>query len=403
MNFTDLDEFLNYLYALPRLHQRGDLSKIKQVLNLLGNPQNKMKTVHITGTNGKGSTAYYISNLLTKTGHQTGLFVSPYIRQFNERIQLNGQAISDHDLLTEVTKVEKVLAQIRQEEPDFQLVVFEYEVVLAFLYFYDQRVDYAVIEVGIGGEHDKTNVIIPELSVITTVAMDHEQIIGPTLADIAIEKSGIIKQKRPVIIGKMPASVKNILLKKAKGLEAPIFELGQDFQLLAEFADKPLVEQYDVAMAIEATKLLKIALSEQQEVEIIRTTKIPGRYQVVQTDPLIVLDGGHNPQAIAALMTELRQKHPSKIKVLLGMMKDKKIEQVLQVFSPQEEIYLTRIDYHRAAEKTDFPTELQSKFDPDYWHAYSQLKASLKVDEILVVTGSFYLVSAILQGEEDAH
>ena len=197
MKFTNVDQVINRIYSLPKLHPKNDLSYVKRILKQLNNPQDSVKTIHVTGTNGKGSTSYYLSNLLQKAGQKTGLFVSPYIYEFNERIQLNGKNISNRDLVEVANKIEAAIKELKKTDPDFSLVTFEYEVALAFQFFAQKKCDYAVIEVGIGGEHDKTNVITPEVSIITTIGLDHEKIIGPTLADIAKEKSGIIKQNKP--------------------------------------------------------------------------------------------------------------------------------------------------------------------------------------------------------------
>ena len=194
MKFTNVDQVINRIYSLPKLHPKNDLSYVKRILKQLNNPQDSVKTIHVTGTNGKGSTSYYLSNLLQKAGQKTGLFVSPYIYEFNERIQLNGKNISNRDLVEVANKIEAAIKELKKTDPDFSLVTFEYEVALAFQFFAQKKCDYAVIEVGIGGEHDKTNVITPEVSIITTIGLDHEKIIGPTLADIAKEKSGVVKQ-----------------------------------------------------------------------------------------------------------------------------------------------------------------------------------------------------------------
>ena len=150
MKFTNAQDVISYLYSLPNLHAKNDLSYIKTVLKELGNPQNKVKTIHITGTNGKGSTSYYLSNLFKKAGQRTGLFVSPYIYEFNERIQLDNQNISDKDLVQVANLVEKAIKKIKEQDPEFSLVTFEYEVAMAFVYFSLKNCDYAVIEVGIG-------------------------------------------------------------------------------------------------------------------------------------------------------------------------------------------------------------------------------------------------------------
>ena len=417
MTFTKAQDVINYLYSLPKLHEKADLSYIKKVLTFLDNPQDKVKTVHVTGTNGKGSTSYYLSSLLQKAGQKTGLFVSPYVFEFNERIQLNGQNISNQNLVEIANQIELILAKIRRENPAFSLVTFEYEVVMAFLYFAREKCDYAVIEVGIGGEHDKTNVIIPEVSVITTVGLDHEKIIGPTLQDIAREKSGVIKKNRPVIIGNVPKEVLPIIQQKAQKEHATIKLLGKDFKISLQenltyqdqnkkisFLPRPLVEGYDVGIAISAFSLLGVKLSAAEIKEAINQTKIPGRYQIVQNNPLVILDGAHNIQAVQNLLNYAhceQKRRQGQVRILIMMMKDKDIAQVFDLFQATDEVYLTTIDYPRAAKKKDFPQWIQEKYQymSDWQAAYQNLKQKSQTNDILLVTGSFYLVGNILQME----
>ena len=417
VTFTKAQDVINYLYSLPKLHEKADLSYIKKVLTFLDNPQDKVKTVHVTGTNGKGSTSYYLSSLLQKAGQKTGLFVSPYVFEFNERIQLNGRNISNQNLVEIANQIELILAKIRRENPAFSLVTFEYEVVMAFLYFAREKCDYAVIEVGIGGEHDKTNVIMPEVSVITTVGLDHEKIIGPTLQDIAREKSGVIKKNRPVIIGNVPKEVLPIIQQKAQKEHATIKLLGKDFKISLQenltyqdqnkkisFLPRPLVEGYDVGIGISAVSLLGVKLSAAEIKEAINQTKIPGRYQIVQNNPLVILDGAHNIQAVQNLLNYAhceQKRRQGQVRILIMMMKDKDIAQVFDLFHATDEVYLTTIDYPRAAKKKDFPQWIQEKYQymSDWQAAYQNLKQKSQTNDILLVTGSFYLVGNILQME----
>lgn len=420
MNFTNTQDVISYLYSLPKFHQKADLSYIKKTLAALHNPQDQVKTVHVTGTNGKGSTCYYLSNLLQKAGQKTGLFVSPYVYEFNERIQLNGQNISDERLIDLANQIEKVLSKIRQTEPAFSLATFEYEVAMAFLYFAQEKCDFAVIEVGIGGEHDKTNVITPEVSIITTVGLDHEQIIGPTIADIAHEKSGIIKKNRPVVLGNVPKEVLPLLLTKANDKNAPVKLWNKNFKMNFEhdedmiyrdekstlsFVLRPHVEGIDIAVAIQAFKLLNLQLTDLQIEKTINETVIPGRYQVLVTQPLIILDGAHNIQAMKNLLAfahEQQQKRHGIIRILIMMMKDKDLTEVFALFKPTDHVMLTTIDYPRAAKKNDFPREVREKYEynSDWRRAFVQMRQASHANDILLVTGSFYLVGCILQMEE---
>ena len=411
MKFTNVDQVIKRIYSLPKLHPKNDLSYIRMILQQLNNPQDNVKTIHVTGTNGKGSTSYYLSNLLQKAGQKTGLFVSPYIYEFNERIQLNGKNISNNDLIKIANEIETAIEILKKDDPNFSLVTFEYEVALAFQFFAQENCDYAVIEVGIGGEHDKTNVIIPEVSVITTIGLDHEKIIGPTLKDIAEEKSGVIKSNKPVVLGNVPQNVLEILLNKAQSENSKSFLLGRDFQIkimpdvieyqdsknLYNFALRPLVEAYDIGVAVQAIQLLQLDLDRKKIEEAINETRIPGRYDVIQTSPEIIVDGAHNLQAMENLLNLVRKKKKGQIYVLLGMMKDKDLGPVTKLFK-DEKVTLTRIDYPRAARLEDFPKEAQKEFEykENFEEAYTSLKNKLQADDMLLVTGSFYLVGAVL-------
>lgn len=422
MKFTNAQEVISCLYSLSHLHPKNDLSFIKKILAKLGNPQDQVKTVHITGTNGKGSTSYYLATLLKKAGQKTGLFVSPYVYRFNERIQLNNQDISDQDLVKAANKVQAAFEEIQKEDNDFSLVTFEYEVAIAFVYFADQKCDYAVIEVGIGGEHDKTNVITPEASIITTIGLDHEQIIGPTIQDIAREKSGIIKRNRPVVLGNVPQEVLPILKQKAEKEQAPLYQLGRDFEVKLDeqivYSDNehelalklhPQVEGFDIAIAVRTFFLLDLPLTNEKVEQAIDQTVIPGRYQVLQTKPLIILDGAHNIQAMTNLLKtvhQLAEKRQGHIHALVTMMKDKDLEQVFALFKQNDDVLLTTLDYPRVAEQNDFPIDVQRRYnyERDYQRGFTTLKNKMADNDILLVTGSFYLVSAILnwKGKNDA-
>ena len=411
MKFTNIDQVIKRIYSLPKLHPKNDLSYIRRILKQLNNPQDSVRAIHVTGTNGKGSTSYYLSNLLQKAGQKTGLFVSPYIYEFNERIQLNGKNISNNDLIKTANEIETTIEILKKDDPNFSLVTFEYEVALAFQFFVQENCDYAVIEVGIGGEHDKTNVIIPEVSVITTIGLDHEKIIGPTLKDIAEEKSGVIKSNKPVVLGNVPQNVLEILLNKAQSENSKSFLLGRDFQIkiipdvieyqdsknLYNFALRPLVEAYDIGVAVQAIQLLQLDLDRKKIEEAINETRIPGRYDVIQTSPEIIVDGAHNLQAMENLLNLVRKKKKGQIYVLLGMMKDKDLGPVTKLFK-DEKVTLTRIDYPRAARLEDFPKEAQKEFEykENFEEAYTSLKNKLQADDMLLVTGSFYLVGAVL-------
>lgn len=414
MKFETVTEFTDYLYHLPKLHEKSDLRYVKRILAALGHPESEVKCCHITGTNGKGSTAYYLSNLLQKAGQRTGLFVSPFIVSFNERIQLNGQPISDQELLAIANQVEDKIAEIQKTEPDFSLVTFEYEVAMAFLYFAKQKCDYAVIEVGIGAEHDKTNVITPAVSLITTIGLDHEQIIGPTLADIAREKSGIIKKQVPAVLGDIPESVKGIVEDKLEKENSQGYWLGKDFSVMEKdqqteislpqkylLPAMPEAEGKDAAMALKAFSCLGLTLAPGDAEAAITETTVPGRYQKLGEAPMLLLDGAHNVQAGENLLRyadQLAGQKGGQVLVLTAMMKDKDLSDFLSLFQAKN-LLLTSLPYPRAAKQADFPAWAQEKFpyEADLKIALDQQLQQAKKNDIVLVTGSFYLVSAVLQ------
>ena len=406
-----VEEVISKIEHLPKLHEKNDLSYIKKVLAYLGNPQDKTKTIHVTGTNGKGSTSYYIANLLKKAGKRTGLFVSPYISKFNERIQINLDLISDKDLIKAYQVVTRAINKIKETDDTFSLVTFEFETVMAFWLFAEKHCDYAVIEVGIGGQHDKTNVITPEVSVITSIGLDHEDIIGPTIEDIAKEKSGVIKKGRPVVFGEISSKPLNILINQAKQVRARYFQYGKDYQIIIDkkinftnaqyrlsFNLRSPVEAIDMGIAVEVITILGLELKPQDVEQAINETVIPARYQIISRHPEIILDGAHNIQAISNLVSFIREQPHHKLYYLIGMMKDKDLDQVFTQFRFDEEIVLTRIDYPRAAEFEDFPEFIRnrSRFIENYREAFDRVKEQLGENDILIVTGSFYLVGAIL-------
>lgn len=408
-----VQEVINQIEHLPKLHKKNNLSYIKEVLTYLGNPQDKVKTIHVTGTNGKGSTSYYIANLLKKAGLKTGLFVSPYISKFNERMQINLELVSDKDLINAYRVVAQAIDKIKENKPNFSLVTFEFETAMAFWLFAYKHCDYAVIEVGIGGQHDKTNVITPEVSVITSIGLDHEDIIGPTIADIAREKSGIIKKNRPVVFGNIAENSLAILKEKARQVDASYFQYGKDFKIEVTNQEKVIfsnqiyqlelnyrsfVEAIDMAIAIEVITVLQINLKPNAIVEVLNTTIIPGRYQIISQQPEIILDGAHNIQAMANLLEYVRKTPHQKLYFLVGMMKDKDLKEVFGEFKDNENIILTHIDYPRAATFEDFPAFIRKRaiFINDFKDAFERTREKLEKDDILVVTGSFYLVGAVL-------
>ncbi|WP_062324763.1 bifunctional folylpolyglutamate synthase/dihydrofolate synthase [Holzapfeliella floricola] len=382
------------------------------MLDQLDNPQNKVKTIHVTGTNGKGSTCYYLSHLLTAANQKVGLFISPFIIQFNERIQINNQPISDNELVKLVEIVKSVLDKIRNQQPDFIITEFEFVTVLGYLAFANHQVDYAIIEVGIGGKNDKTNVITPELSIITSIGMDHKALIGPTLRDIAKEKAGIIKAHKPVVIGHVSKEVKSVIQNRITKIKACGYWLDYQFEIEQQsfktqnrhYIDvKPAayVEQIDMAIATQAYELLlPYQLDSVKVVDVLNSVEIPARYQFVNEKPDIIVDGAHNIDAIKELKNYLVTHYPDskKLTILTAIMKDKDYRGIFNLLKDYK-IKLTTIDNPRAVKKSEFE-ELNFPnltYVEDYLSFIQHWRQQSDSSDTLVICGSFYFASEVIK------
>ncbi|HIY91388.1 bifunctional folylpolyglutamate synthase/dihydrofolate synthase [Companilactobacillus sp. HBUAS56275] len=409
------EEAINYIHSLPKFHRTNNLDNIREALDVLGNPQNDYETIHITGTNGKGTTSNFLANLLEADNKKVGLFISPYVKVFNERIQINHQYIPNQDLLDNVNYlIDKI--------GDIQLAEFEFVTVLGYFYFRG-RVDVAVIEAGIGARHDKTNVITPVVSVITSVDLDHEKLIGPTLQDIAFEKAGIIKKNRPIVTGLLQDSIKEIVADAATEMSSPLYKFNRDFGI-KDFETKNFklsFTYYDDKVTIreiscdgfEKTTAMNAAIAicaysqyQQKHQNAVSTGLIKdnldshhllGRAQIVQNEPLVLMDGAHNISAIYNLINSLATNYENKdIIVLYAGMKDKDRSEIIQELAPKvKHIYITTLDMQRSAAAEDYDLSDYSNisFIENYHAELQKITDQLSDQQMLLITGSFYLIS----------
>ncbi|MDQ0158764.1 bifunctional folylpolyglutamate synthase/dihydrofolate synthase [Alkalibacillus salilacus] len=401
------------------------LTRINMLLDELGNPQHQIKTIHVAGTNGKGSTTSFLSHILREDGYDVGTFTSPYIETFNERISLNHQPISDGDLVHLVERIKPLCEQIATTEVGHP-TEFEIITAMAYLYFKEKEVDYAVIEVGLGGRLDSTNVIHPILSIITSIGYDHIDILGSSLADIAFEKAGIIKSNTPVITGVSQQEAINVIDQNVQSNGADVLKLDQDFNAEAKTSDH-LVEVFDFANHYISLKDLKIQLLGSHQInnasvaieaylqllkvenrhvdsDIIRSglkkTRWPGRFEVVRHNPDVILDGAHNVEAIQSLIDTINQKYDkNNVYILCSFLKTKPVDQMMSLFSEQfSQIFLTTFDFNNNYEYY----ELKEKYEngktiiiEDWEVAYKQLINQMESSDALVITGSLYFVSEV--------
>lgn len=419
MNYT---ESLSYLDSLGKFGIKLGMERIEGLLRELGNPEQKIKTVHVTGTNGKGSVTSMITNILLAAKLKVGKFTSPHLVKYNERINVNGEDISDEDFATVISAVKIAAESVVKKGVCEQPTQFEVLTAAAFLHFYLQKVDYAVIEVGMGGLWDSTNVITPIVSVITNVALDHTDRCGKTLERIAMQKAGIIKEKVPLVTAAEGNEVLGPIISLAMFKEAPVYLYGKAFygtevkssmegQIFILHAGDFYQSDYEIklpgehqikntSVAVVAAKLISKQDERINELALhigVANTLWPGRLELIHKNPDIILDGAHNPDGACALRKALDKYYPGKpITFVFGMMGDKDMNGVIEILiKPQDKVYTVRADQGmRAAEASDLAKLVGDNAVPeiDLTTAYDKALRETTADGVICVCGSLYLV-----------
>lgn len=413
-------EAVDYIHSLLAFGIKPGLSRIQALLRLLGDPQNDLRFVHVAGTNGKGSTSTMLSSVLMEAGYKTGLFTSPYVFSFCERIQINNQNIAEHALAEVVEQVKAAIEQLHTQN----IVPTEFEAITAaaLLYFRQQHCDIAVLEVGLGGRFDSTNIIpCPAVSVITSISLDHTQILGDTIEKIAAEKAGIIKENGITVTTSLqdPAAL-SVIQDTAKAMHNPLYigDAGKARLLSEQFGktvfvyenevyELPLTGRHQIENAvgvITAAKALAGVTSEHIR-NGIRKTVMRGRMELRAGQPNLLLDGGHNPECGAALSEVLRQFAPDAVTAVIGMMRDKDTTRYLQAVLPHcRAVWFTRPNNPRAADPTALAGEVQDIqipvfTEPDPLSAYRRACTDTPENGLVLVCGSFYLLSDLFGAE----
>jgi dihydrofolate synthase / folylpolyglutamate synthase len=421
---------IDYLFAkLPMFSRIGaaaykkDLHNTLALCSFIGDPHKKIKTVHIAGTNGKGSVSHMLAAVFQSAGYKTGLYTSPHLRDFRERIRINGDMMPQDDVVEFVERIRPAMEQI---EPSF----FEITVAMAFDHFARQQVDIAIIETGLGGRFDSTNIITPEICVITNIGWDHMNILGDTLEAIAGEKAGIIKPGRPVVIGETLPETRQVFLETAAIVKAPIFfaseerkaiewkyeggelvvevvKLGTDeknfyrLDLPGIYQTKNLVT---VLEALHQLHLLGWNLHETQAKNGLRkvkkTTGLHGRWDVIKHHPEVVLDVAHNAEGIQQVLMQVEMMEPAHLHIVIGMVKDKDIEKVLSLLPASANYYFTQAHIPRALDAHLLQQQAERfhlKGDT-YTDVNTALKAAIaaaKKEDLVIVCGSVFVVGEV--------
>ena len=407
---------LQYLYNVAPAFEKVGAGAYKEGLSNtialdehFGHPHTKYKTIHVAGTNGKGSTSHTLAAYLQLCGYKVGLYTSPHLVDFNERIRVNGQPIPH----------QYVIDFVEQERPFFEPLqpsFFELTTAMAFKYFAEQHVDIAVIEVGLGGRLDCTNIITPLLSVITNISFDHTGFLGDTLAKIAGEKAGIIKPGVPVVVGETTPETRPVFEGKAAELHAPIFFAEENPlvtpQLLSAFALKGTCQTKNLNTILNAIRVLseRCGIGEDSDTvsaalnSVVSLTGLRGRWEVIQQQPLVICDTGHNLAAWEYLADSIRttaERCGGRLHIVFGMVDDKDVNAVLDLLPHDAIYYFTQADTHRAIPSEKLLSlatsrHLQGESFPDVKSAYSAAISNANASDFVYVGGSSYVVADFL-------
>ncbi len=416
---------LRWLEAYRSQDPHFGLERMEALLALRGNPHLDCRVIHVAGTNGKGSTIATLSQLLRQAGLRVGVFTSPYLIQYNDQIMINGEAISDQDLQTYLDSYHQLL-EAEQSSTIFQgLTEFEVMTAIAYDYFAHEELDYVIMEVGMGGRLDSTNVCQPVLTAITSIGLDHVALLGPDLASIAREKAGIIKPEIPMVLGKLEPEASQVIEGIALQKKAPITAYDRDYQIELEtshlsgqsfsyYSSKREKASYQVALlghhqARNAALAISICdvlfereerglLSKELVDKALRQVVWPGRMEVISQNPMILLDGAHNPHAVRPLIASLQELFPSQKKtILFTCIRTKALEEMLEQWQELEDsrLVLTTFDDPRAYSQ-DKMTAVANKHQLEEvdWREFLQ-NWQAGDDELLVVTGSLYFLSQV--------
>ena len=402
---------------------KKDLHNTIAMCERLDNPQNKFKTIHIGGTNGKGSTSHMLAAIFQQAGYKTGLYTSPHLKDFRERIRINGEMVSKDFVVDFVEQQQEIIEEI---SPSF----FEVTVAMAFSYFSEQDVDIAIIEVGLGGRLDSTNIITPELSVITNISLDHTNILGNTLKEIAGEKAGIIKPGIPVVIGESDPETDQVFIQKAKETQSSILFADQQMQISKSIKEDEYVNvsiSQNGNLLIENLLLdltgryqLKNILTVFQAVRTLRTlgfnisnealysalkdvkelTGLMGRWQILSKNPLIVCDTGHNIAGIKEVIQNINDTPHDRLHLVIGMVKDKDISGVLDLLPTKATYYFCQPQLERALSARELANEaekhgLKGSVFSTVELAINAARKNANTHDLIYIGGSTFVVAEI--------
>ncbi len=398
-------ETIDFLYTqLPVYQKEGKaalnykLNKIRDFCQQLDNPQNQFKSIHIAGTNGKGSSSHMLASVLQEAGYKVGLYTSPHLKNFTERIKVSGKEVENDFVIEFVDKCTPIIEHLK---PSF----FEMTVAMAFDYFAQQKVDYAIIEVGLGGRFDSTNIINPLLSIITNISLDHQNILGDTLAKIASEKAGIIKSNVPVVIGEYHDETFPVFQKKVEEVNTELYKAFEN--VLEDNINLPnyqLLNRRTVQMAcgVLAKQGLKLSNENIKEglTNYVKNTNLKGRWQQLQKEPLVICDTGHNEAGIQLLVEQINKESYDQLFIILGMVNDKDTQKILSLLPKEAYYYFCQASLPRALnadilKQNAQQVGLRGEVILDVNNAIAIAKKNAKKNDFIYIGGSTFVVAEI--------
>lgn len=398
-------EVIDWMFSqLPMYQRQGktafkkDLTNIIAFCNELGSPETTFKSIHVGGTNGKGSSSHMIASILQEAGYKVGLYTSPHLKNFTERIRINGQEIPRNDVVDFITKNKSFLEQQ-------QLSFFEMTVGMAFHYFAKEQVDIAIIEVGLGGRLDSTNIITPEVSVITNIGLDHTQFLGETLPEIAFEKAGIIKKEIPVVIGERQTEVEEVFLKKAGETSSEIvFASDHTFNYSTDLKGSYQINNAKTAV-VTLQRLRGFSVSENHAKlglsKVSLNTNLKGRWQVLSEIPKVICDTAHNKEGLTYVLKQLEQEEKENLHVVLGVVNDKKLEDILKLFPQKATYYFCRPNIPRGLDAKELKEK--AKTSRLIGNAYTSVNEAYKSafknaneKDLIYIGGSTFVVAEVI-------
>jgi len=414
MNYA---ETVKYLNSFGRFGIKLGLSRTSGLLRLLGNPQDDFKSIHLAGTNGKGSVVAMMGSVLQESGFRVGMYASPHLDDFRERITVNGAPIPRNCLLSLVERVRPLIPKVKRSST--QPTFFEVTTAIAFKYFSERKVDYAVIEVGLGGRLDATNVITPEVSIITNIGLEHTDVLGKTISSIAAEKGGIIKKCVPVVTAEKKREALEVfgricgekdakLIKLSEhascsnvkcDLSGCTFDLKTTLRTYSSLRLKLLGEHQVENAALAVLAAEQIGIDERSIRSGILKAKLPGRLEILQKKPLVVMDCAHNPPAMRVLRSSLKLFKYKRLILVMGVMKDKEIDEIAKEIVPAADfVVINKPALERAAQPGAIKREVEKYGKPvkiieDVRSSVKYAKSIAGRDDLVLITGSIYMLS----------